>query len=328
MNPVKRPMEGQGCLQCPDPYIFVVGCARSGTTILAEVLGRHPEVAQWYEPYFVWDYCLGNAESDSRTGEDITRMVKDFIRKEFELFRKKTGAKIVVEKSPENSFRLPFVHAIFPHAKWIHIYRDGRDVTLSIHREWEKRRKIVEQQRWRDWFSVAWEALSLQPYWRNRLQAIWFEVNNGISTGLRGFLNKSKWNGKVGWGPRFPGWAGALEGNSVLRFNALQWVRSVEAIQAASCTISRDNFMEVRYEAFITDPERVLSEIFLFAGLSPEFRLAEDLNAQNTSKWVSAFTSQQIEEIAPILTPMLRSLGYVRDANWWFESQPEAGPAE
>jgi hypothetical protein len=36
-------------------FVFIVGSPRSGTTIFGELLDKHPQLSQWYEPYFVWD---------------------------------------------------------------------------------------------------------------------------------------------------------------------------------------------------------------------------------------------------------------------------------
>lgn len=40
--------------------------------------------------------------------------------------------RVLVEKNPRHTLRIPFLKAIFPDAKIIHIVRDGRDVTCSL----------------------------------------------------------------------------------------------------------------------------------------------------------------------------------------------------
>jgi hypothetical protein len=39
--------------QLPLP-VFIIGCGRSGTTILGQVLSAHPEVYYLFEPYHLW----------------------------------------------------------------------------------------------------------------------------------------------------------------------------------------------------------------------------------------------------------------------------------
>jgi len=104
-----------------DPVVFVIGSGRSGTTILGDVLGRHDEATKWHEPYFIWDYYLGNLVDDVREAYQLSELDRRFIRKEFEIFLGKSGSKIVVDKSPLNSFKIPFILAIFPKSKWVHI---------------------------------------------------------------------------------------------------------------------------------------------------------------------------------------------------------------
>jgi hypothetical protein len=42
--------------------IFIIGTARSGTTLLVRLLGSHPDIANWSEANVIWDptgypYC-------------------------------------------------------------------------------------------------------------------------------------------------------------------------------------------------------------------------------------------------------------------------------
>ena len=274
-------------------------------------MGLHPDAAQWYEPYFIWDYYLGNGDDDVRTEEYVTQEIYRFIRREFERFKQKTGAKVVIEKSPENSFRIPFIRAIFPDAKWIHIIRDGRAVTSSIHKEWLKRKNIVQNRDLGDFLAVFLEMMSLQPFWRNRLQAIWFELKNMTSIRPQALLNKSRWKGNIGWGVRFPGWQNALSRHSQLQFNALQWRKTVERVQRDSRLVDPENWLEIKYEDMIQSSGACFDEIFRFLGLTPcDAPIWDVLSDGSMAKWEKAFTPKQLEEIDEVIAPLQRRLGY------------------
>jgi len=296
----------------PSRNAFIVGSPRSGTTILGEILGRHRDVVQWYEPYFIWDYYIGNLETDVRNQQHLTGKHCHFIRREFARYLEKSGAKILVEKTPENSFRIPFIHAVFPKAKWIHLIRDGRAVTSSIHLEWLKRKEIVENRNFKAFWHVAAEMMSLQPFWRNRLQALWFEIKYVPTLDPRMFFNKSKWRGHVGWGPRYPGWRKEIKNYTILQFNARQWLKSVEAVFENVVLVGNDNFIEVRYEDLVCEPDAQFVKIFDFLDLAPcENSIWSDLETGNIDKWKRTFKREEIEEFGPIIDPMLRNLGYI-----------------
>lgn len=110
---------------------LITGCARSGTSILGELAGAHPAVKYIYEAHEVWE--IGGAGPDGShrlTAEAATPEVVGEIRAWFE--RERGGAEWIIEKCPRNALRVPYLRAIFPEAKLIHIIRDGRDVTCSL----------------------------------------------------------------------------------------------------------------------------------------------------------------------------------------------------
>lgn len=110
---------------------LIVGCARSGTSILAELVGAHPDVKSVFEAHDVWELggCGAN-ESHRLTDEHATPTVARQIRDWFE--KQKGSASLLVEKNPRNVLRIPYIRRIFPEAKLIHIVRDGRDVACSM----------------------------------------------------------------------------------------------------------------------------------------------------------------------------------------------------
>ncbi len=291
-------------------YVFIVGSPRSGTTYLAEVLARHPDIAFLYEPYFLWEFHSGNGSDDRRTVADLTGRARSYIRREFALFHAKSGRRLLLEKTPENAFKIPLMRAVFPAAKFLHLVRDGRDCVISINREWRRRSRIVRDRDFQGFWKSAAAMLGRQPFWRNRLQAIWFELSNVGMPPTTVPLNKAKWKGNVGWGPRFPGWEGALAAHSVPVFNALQWKHSVESVLAEFELIPTNQCMEIRYEALLSTPDPTLEAILSFMGAPVQAGLAHDLQPAKHPEWPSHFTAEQIAEIHMTIGPLLTSLGY------------------
>lgn len=309
-----------------DPFVFIVGSPRSGTTILAEVLDRHPSIAQWYEPYFIWDRHFRNALDDCRGAEDATEEVRQWIRGAFEAYRKARGVDLVVDKSPRNCLKLPFVKAIFPEAAFIFLYRDGRDAILSIHREWLRRRGILGNRRrgmrWRDVIGVILTWMNRQLFWRHRLQAFLFELGRPRLWFRGEFLHRIRWDGRVGWGPRFQGWQELIDRVSTLEFNAHQWVRCVDGILREQPSIPKDRCILLKYEDFIEDPESSLRA--LFSSLRVEFpaeymEKLPEIRAGNFNKWRQAFSEDDLRVLGPIIGKALIHLGYETDESWYLD---------
>jgi hypothetical protein len=113
---------------------FVVGCARSGTSILGELIAAHPSVKYVFEATKVWESIGRRADGSHRlTHADASWRVRPRIRRQFARYHGPCEAGgLVVEKCPRNTLRIPFLHRVFPEARFIHIIRDGRDVACSL----------------------------------------------------------------------------------------------------------------------------------------------------------------------------------------------------
>ena len=126
---------------------FIVGCGRSGTTLLGELLSQHREVAYLNEARRIWIDAVPQTDIWSvqalpmlRNGRlnidpnsvDPTRMAH--LRSVFHAQWARIGRPHLVEKLPENAFRIPFLRAAFPAARIVHVVRDGRAVAKSIAR--------------------------------------------------------------------------------------------------------------------------------------------------------------------------------------------------
>jgi hypothetical protein len=141
--------------------IFVVGCARSGTTLLRDLLRSHPRLAFPPETHFIprfyraWGDPRSDLEARALGGRilklrTIRRLDLDLQPSQFESCRsfaavlevlfgeyaRREGRARWGEKTPQQVAEIPTLVRIFPRAKILHIHRDGRDVALS----WLRRR--------------------------------------------------------------------------------------------------------------------------------------------------------------------------------------------
>jgi hypothetical protein len=305
-------------------FVFIIGSPRSGTTILGEILDKHENISQWYEPYFVWDRHFRTHHHDERTAEEATPKIINQIYTEFSKYKQRTGSRIIVDKSPRNSLKLPFIMKIFPQARFIHILRDGRDATLSIHKEWLKRKDIVNNPRrayhfnYEKAFIVVFKWMQRQSFFSDKMRALWFETH-GHFFNKKKHLNRVRWNGNVGWGPRFKGWETIFCERSTLQFNAIQWLKCIECIQRSWSDIPIEQKIEIRYEDFICKGEQILTRILNFLNLDANkdfWKSIPELKANNFNKWKNEFSREQISQIHTILAPMLVELGYEENADW------------
>jgi hypothetical protein len=114
------------------PPILCVGSPNSGTTILGDALGSHPEVENRSEARVLWDPQFHTREGDTfRDASDARPRDVRRLRGNFAWFQRVTGAKVVLNKHPENSLRIHYLMQIFPEALLIHIVRDGRAAVCS-----------------------------------------------------------------------------------------------------------------------------------------------------------------------------------------------------
>jgi hypothetical protein len=155
-----------------NPYVFFVGCPRSGTTLIQRVGNAHPELAVVNEAEWIakwWERRVGIAPDGTVTPELVERilahkrfprlglepervaeLVRDgepkhyaaFVTELFDLHGRAEGKPLVGEKSPTYVRHLATMHELFPRARFVHLIRDGRDVALSA-LDWKKGERIL-----------------------------------------------------------------------------------------------------------------------------------------------------------------------------------------
>jgi Sulfotransferase family len=151
-----------------NPFLFVVGCPRSGTTLLQRMLDAHPQLAVANDTHFIPRALEavqpGSLEDDDAKASSLPELVawvrsyyrfarlgldeasfaqaaasarsyREFVSLLYGQLARKHGKELSGEKTPDYVRHLPLLHRLFPWARSVHIIRDGRDVALSI-AEW------------------------------------------------------------------------------------------------------------------------------------------------------------------------------------------------
>lgn len=123
--------------------VVIGGAPRSGTTLLRSLLGRHPMLVSGPETTVFLRRISSASDVGERLGFSATtietwqresRSQVEFIERVRRAMLERSGKSIWVEKTPKNIGRFRFVRRRFPHAKLVHIIRDGRDVVCSLRR--------------------------------------------------------------------------------------------------------------------------------------------------------------------------------------------------
>jgi Sulfotransferase family len=148
-----------------DPYLFIVGCARSGTTLVRRIVDAHPEIAITPEMHWISHYVnffknqnrlvtpelVSELAGHKRFAQfEIPRQQFEgllvsgealpypaFLNRVFGLYGEIKNKPLVGNKTSGYVRRIPAFHSLWPDAKFGHIIRDGRDVCLSI-LNWKK----------------------------------------------------------------------------------------------------------------------------------------------------------------------------------------------
>lgn len=143
--------------------IFIIGMGRSGSTVLGKILSVHPEIGFLNEPKAIWhvvhpeEDVIGSYSRDParyRLGAgDATDEVVERAHRLFGAFLTFTASRRLLDKYPELVFRVPFVRAIFPDARFLLLARNGWQVCRSVS-GWSERLGVCEGDDVMDWWGL------------------------------------------------------------------------------------------------------------------------------------------------------------------------------
>jgi hypothetical protein len=281
-----------------NPFLFIVGCAGSGTTLLRRMLDAHPDLAVIAETRWVTQLasrCDAEAEGgpvDKSVAncviahprfhtwgiepEPLLRLaergrsasIAEFGRGFFDLYGKAQQKPLVGDKTSRYVRHLQRIHYLWPNAKFVHLIRDGRDAALSI----------------LDWLG----------------------------------------RGKRRRGPaRFPSWS-----QDPVATVALWWELQVRQGREDGMRLGPQLYHEVRYESLIARPAEESALLCEFLGLpraegmlrfhNGGERHQRGLSAKNGSRpitaglrdWRSEMAADDVERFEAAARAMLSELGY------------------
>lgn len=276
--------------------ILILGCPRSGTTMLGNLLATHPDLAYWEEPRTVWS--RGNAwlDDDRLLAEHLNPAIARHIDKRFHHFQTQGDKSRFGEKTPSNTLRLPFIHALYPDSRIIHMVRDGRAVVASMLKMLStppRRQRILARLRETHWRDLP----AMLPLAGRELKRL-----------------RSADRQRSFWGPRPPGWEEWLDLPAPLMLTK-QWCAMVKTARHDLLLFPEKQRLELRYEDLLADPARWLEEIRQLTGLrlwSEAFGASAvaSISKDPAQRWRRELDAETVNMIEEEAGDILDQLGY------------------
>jgi hypothetical protein len=138
---MQRRVRRRGTEEPPRRPVFIVGCPRSGTSLVYTLLGRHEAFrSPEGEGHLLWNAFQHPRHkgwsSDRATAADVRPGEARYL---YSVIRELVGEHRFLDKTPKNVLKIPYLQALFPDAKFLFLKRDGRDVVASLIEGWEVR---------------------------------------------------------------------------------------------------------------------------------------------------------------------------------------------
>jgi LPS sulfotransferase NodH len=262
----------------PREKFFILGHARSGTTLLMRLARLHPEVHCNYQAHFFTRRPLLKSLVDTPEAEEwltrksnrwnyghdlsplVLRAAADVI---MERDAARAGKRIVGDKSPSSTIHGQAVrdlHAVYPDAKIVYIVRDGRDVIIS-----ERFRNFVEESK----FLTTEDKRIIIDLQKNP---------SPFTDGHRSIFTET-----------------------FIRRTAEDWVNDLQETEEESRRLFNDNFCGLRYEDLLEHPYEEMMKVWGFLGAKTDTSLEQPILTELSSNPDEEWQSRRNEGIASFL---------------------------
>ena len=264
--------------------VFVIGAPRSGTSLLYAIMRRSSHLAHWPgEAHEVWeaDYhpALRGWSSNELEASDLTPQSAARIQRSFLLTA--GTSKRLIDKTPRNSLRVPFIDALFPDASYVFLKRDGRENVNSLINAWRTPRYRTYR--------------LPEPHSIPGVDPVWWKF------------------------VLYPGWRSDRRGPLEV-VCANQWTTCNEHALRASRSIDAARWISVRYEDLIDRPVDETERLMSWLGVPFEAAVRERAQTTRTTpinvvtppeagKWRRE-NPREIEAVSSRLHKTMKALGY------------------
>ena len=262
----------------PREKFFMLGHARSGTTLLMRLVRLHPEVHCNYQAHFFTRSPLLKSLVDTPEAEEwltrksnrwnhgrdlsplVLRAAADVI---MERDAAREGKHIVGDKSPSSVIHGQAVcdlHAVYPDAKIVYIVRDGRDVIIS-----ERFRNFVEESK----FLTAEDKRIISDLQHDPAP---------FEDGRRSIFTETFIHRKAG-----------------------DWSNDLQETEDESRRLFGENFYGLRYEDLLERPFDEMKKVWAFLGVDADPMLEKPITEEMSSNPDEEWQSRRNEDIASFL---------------------------
>jgi sulfotransferase family protein len=280
------------------PPIILIGNHRSGTTLTQQLFGLHPAVVTWHEPKTIWRYADPGRPDDEADESDATDEVVRYIRHRFLKYQLRNGNRQIMEKTPSNVLRVPFVHKVFPEAKFLYVTRNALSCINSAEVKWNKKKT-------KTWAALR-KSLSDAP-----LSQLHYYARPFLSLVLvRKFLKNDD---MLVTGPRYNGMDRDLKERGSLPTIARQWARCNRKAREDLAKLGDGRVLTFKYEDLTRDPASVLRRMYEHCGLSCDDSILnaarQVIDPGRQEKWRS-LDQEQLRAIIPEIRDEMERYGY------------------
>lgn len=279
-----------------DRPVLVTGTPRSGKSVAAELLARLDEFSYMVEPLMVWDIGLGTRADDIRTADEVTDQTRASIVQSCQSLIKAHPNTRYLDDLAYHALRIPFVNAVMPEARIIHVIRDPRQAIPEMIYGWLYKDTVGKA------FMRRRKAIRLSTLPRHGVRFL----KNQIVRRVKGRRST--------WGPRVPGMAKVVASEPVAVIAAYQWMQMVQNAMDDMETLPEGRCLEVRFDRLLKDPGGEALRIGRFCDVESPEKLAEIAKAVIDPAFIF---DKQIEPtpsewavINDMIGPLKQRLGY------------------
>jgi hypothetical protein len=276
-----RPLSLAVRVRPPERPVLVIGCPRSGTTLLRQALLASGQLASVQaEGHILWDEFHPRRRrahtSDALGADDVSERERRYVHL---AVRAVTRGRRFLDKTPESTLRIPYLDALFPDATFVFLHRRAADNVSSLMEGWRARPRFVTHRLPEPLTNVA-------P------------------------LDGERWSFVL-----VPGWR-ELRDAPLERICARQYVACNEAVLAARAAMAPERWIDVAYEDLADELPRVYAALGLPwtpAALAPlERPAATALTPPREGKWREQ-NREAIERVLGLVAPTEVALAAARE---------------